>query len=149
VLSGILSICFGLNQVLPTFAANPLANPATRSPIKHLIVVVGENRSFDNVFGTYTSPDPNQTVLNLLSEGLVDQTGFPPGTFTGASYTPLQNQATDTSSITRVTRGASRGTPAVIAESSFRATAAAWPRMGRSARALSCSGENGNLRPSS
>ena len=97
VLSGILSVGLGLNQVLPALAASPLANPATRSPIKHLIVVVGENRSFDNVFGTYTPPDPNQKVLNLLSQGIVDQTGFPPGTFTGAPYTPLQNQAADTS----------------------------------------------------
>ena len=32
-------------------APSGLGNP--RSPIRHLIIVVGENRSFDNVFGTY------------------------------------------------------------------------------------------------
>jgi phospholipase C len=31
-------------------AVSTLGDP--RSPIRHLIVVVGENRSFDNVFGT-------------------------------------------------------------------------------------------------
>ena len=49
----------------------------TRSPIKHLIVVVGENRSFDNVFGTYTPSDPTQKVWNLLSKGIVLNNGSP------------------------------------------------------------------------
>jgi phospholipase C len=26
---------------------------ATQTPIKHVIVIVGENRTFDHVFGTY------------------------------------------------------------------------------------------------
>jgi phospholipase C len=47
----------------------------TRTPIKHLIVVIGENRSFDNVFGTYVPADPKQSVWNLLSQGIVDKTG--------------------------------------------------------------------------
>jgi len=89
---------FLFNQTLPVLAANPLRNPPTRSPIKHVIVVLGENRSFDNLFGTYTPPDPNQKVMNLLSEGLVDETGFPPGFYTTLSTAnPIQNQATDTS----------------------------------------------------
>jgi len=88
--SAALVVCFGINQ-----AGMALAAP-TRSPIKHLIVVVGENRSFDNLFGTYTPPDPTQTVMNLLSEGIVDETGFPPGTFNGTESLSLQNQATDT-----------------------------------------------------
>jgi phospholipase C len=49
----------------------------TVSPIKHLIVVVGENRSFDNVFATYTPSDPSQKVWNLLSRGIVLSTGAP------------------------------------------------------------------------
>lgn len=48
----------------------------TRTPIKHLIVVVGENHSFDNVFATYVPPDPTQKVWNLLSLGIVGQLGF-------------------------------------------------------------------------
>jgi phospholipase C len=55
-----------LAQGLPDLAAvrtvppGP-APPKTRTPIQHLIVVVGENRSFDNVFATYV-PDGNQTI---------------------------------------------------------------------------------------
>jgi phospholipase C len=42
----------------------------TTSPIKHVIVIIGENRSFDHVFATYV-PQHGQTVRNLLSEGIV------------------------------------------------------------------------------
>src|ERR1700749_2846456 len=42
----------------------------TATPIKHVIVIIGENRSFDHVFATYV-PRPGQTVHNLLSEGIV------------------------------------------------------------------------------
>jgi phospholipase C len=45
-----------------------LGNPI--SPIRHVIVIIGENRSFDHVFATYV-PQPGQTVHNLLSEGIV------------------------------------------------------------------------------
>jgi phospholipase C len=50
-----------------------LANAAetrTRTPIKHVIVIIGENRSFDHVFATYV-PKKGQTVNNLLSEGII------------------------------------------------------------------------------
>jgi len=40
----------------------------TRTPIKHVIVIIGENRSFDHVFATY-QPKPGESVWNLLSEG--------------------------------------------------------------------------------
>ena len=42
----------------------------TTSPIKHVIVIIGENRSFDHVFATYV-PKDGQTVNNLLSEGII------------------------------------------------------------------------------
>jgi phospholipase C len=42
----------------------------TVSPVKHVIVIIGENRSFDHVFATYV-PRPGQTVHNLLSEGII------------------------------------------------------------------------------
>jgi len=41
-----------------------------------VIVVFGENRSFDHVFGTYV-PRAGQTVHNLLSEGIVNADGTP------------------------------------------------------------------------
>src|SRR5271168_1153494 len=43
---------------------------STATPIKHVIVIIGENRSFDHVFATYV-PRRGQTVHNLLSEGII------------------------------------------------------------------------------
>jgi phospholipase C len=48
----------------------------TVTPIKHLIVVIGENRTFDNVYGTYV-PRRGQKVWNLLSRGIVNANGAP------------------------------------------------------------------------
>jgi len=42
----------------------------TATPIKHVIVIIGENRSFDHVFATYV-PKSGDTVHNLLSEGII------------------------------------------------------------------------------
>ncbi len=68
--------------------------PTTTTPIKHVIIVVGENRSFDNLFATYKPKDPSQQVFNLLSEGIVvAPTGAPGPNFAiGAQHT-----ASDTS----------------------------------------------------
>src|ERR1700753_1753698 len=42
----------------------------TETPIKHVIVIIGESRSFDHVFATY-APPAGQTVNNLLSQGII------------------------------------------------------------------------------
>ena len=52
----------------------------TVTPIKHVIVIVGENRSFDHLFATYV-PTAGQTINNLLSEGIIKADGTP-----GANY---------------------------------------------------------------
>jgi phospholipase C len=57
---------------------------ATATPIEHLIVVVGENISFDNLFATY-EPPPGETVSNLLSRGIVDRDGNPGPHFADAA----------------------------------------------------------------
>ena len=49
---------------------------ATATPIKHVIILIGENRTFDNVYGTYV-PRHGQTVWNLLSRGIVNADGSP------------------------------------------------------------------------
>src|ERR1700759_998235 len=51
-------------------SAGPASDNNTRSPIKHVIVIIGENRSFDHVYATYV-PKHGQYVWNLLSEGIV------------------------------------------------------------------------------
>jgi len=38
----------------------------TETPIKHVIVIIGENRTFDHLFATY-KPKDGQSVDNLLS----------------------------------------------------------------------------------
>jgi phospholipase C len=63
----------------------------TTTPIKHVIVIIGENHTFDNVFATYKPPG-KQTVLNLRSEGIVTASGEP-----GPNAPAKQQQtATDT-----------------------------------------------------
>jgi acid phosphatase len=52
------------------------SEPLPISPIKHVIVLIGENRTFDHVFGTYV-PRAGQTVSNVLSKGIVNADGSP------------------------------------------------------------------------
>jgi phospholipase C len=61
------------------------------TPIQHVIVIIGENRSFDHVFATYV-PKAGQTVSNLLSKGIVNANGSP-----GPNYSlTSQDAALDT-----------------------------------------------------
>src|ERR1700735_681607 len=72
-----------LCAMLSAQSAAPLAyagqknqdGPSTTTPIKHVIVLIGENRTFDNVFGTYVPK--TGTVANLLSKGIVTANGSP------------------------------------------------------------------------
>jgi acid phosphatase len=63
----------------------------TRTPIKHVLYIIGENRTFDHLFGTFR-PNAGQTVWNLLSEGIVNADGTPGPNFSKAQ----QWQASDT-----------------------------------------------------
>ena len=64
------------NMWAPVNAAAQQQAPQPITPIQHVIVIIGENRSFDHVFATYV-PQPGQTVWNLLSEGIVNANGTP------------------------------------------------------------------------
>jgi phospholipase C len=66
--------------------------PRTATPIKHLIVLFGENRSFDHVFGTY-KPRHGQRIDNLLSRGIVDENGRPGQKFARAAQFKVLPQA--------------------------------------------------------
>jgi phospholipase C len=55
----------------------------TETPIKHIIYIVGENRSFDNIYGTY-QPRNGQPIWNLVSRGIVNADGTPGRNFAGA-----------------------------------------------------------------
>jgi phospholipase C len=82
-----LAVLIGLGAgLLPTGAHRALAADirnetseerlATETPIKHVIVVVAENRSFDNIYATY-QPKGEQRILNLLSQEIVNADGTP------------------------------------------------------------------------
>src|ERR1700734_3537478 len=62
----------------PAAYAAPLGtnDDNTTTPIKHVIVIYGENRSFDHLYGTY-QPKAGETVNNLLSEGIINVDGTP------------------------------------------------------------------------
>src|SRR5580658_11373629 len=76
---------------------NPYPGDATtRTPIKHVIVIIGENRTFDHVFATY-KPVTGQTVSNLLSNKIVNADGTPGTNFAAA----LQNTAVTTATFSQ------------------------------------------------
>ena len=64
----------------------------TATPIKHVILIIGENRTFDEVFGTYKPR--HGSVWNLRSEGILEADGSPGPSF----YKAQQWLATDTTS---------------------------------------------------
>jgi len=56
----------------------------TATPIKHVIIIVGENRSFDHIYATYVPHNHGETVQNLLSEGIINADGTPGPNFAKA-----------------------------------------------------------------
>jgi FtsP/CotA-like multicopper oxidase with cupredoxin domain len=65
-----------LNLVEPPSLAAQTSPAAATTPIQHVIIIIGENRSFDHVYATY-KPKHRQTVSNLLSRGIVNADGTP------------------------------------------------------------------------
>ncbi len=92
-----LSIALG-PAVTPAFAG--VASNAkkgdsnTLTPIKHVIVIVGENRSFDHLFATYL-PKAGETVNNLLSEKIIKADGTP-----GSNFSQATQNSTDITGLT-------------------------------------------------
>jgi phospholipase C len=68
--SAAIQASLGSASSVAAAATQPSVTAQTQTPIKHVIVVIGENRSFDHVFATYVAR-PGQSVNNLLSEGIV------------------------------------------------------------------------------
>jgi len=77
-----------INRFLKLFAAiengkgnngnsNAGGGVKTASPIKHVIVLIGENRGLDHTFGIYKPKGAGQTISNLLSKGIVNEDGTP------------------------------------------------------------------------
>src|SRR5579864_4910434 len=75
------------NSIAPALTAET----TTTTPIKHVIVIIGENRTFDHIFATYQPVKNGETVWNLLSQRIVKPDGSP-GTNYGKA---LQYQGDD------------------------------------------------------
>src|ERR1700746_1792540 len=82
------------NSLLQAQSPSNSCDNDTSSPIKHVIVIIGENRSFDHVFATYV-PKKGETVWNLLSEGIVKADGTPGKNFSKAEQKAAIDQAPD------------------------------------------------------
>ena len=69
---GLSTLALGQLSLAPVLAAGGPNNASerTQTPIKHVIVIIGENRSFDHVFATL-DPKNGQKVSNLLSKGII------------------------------------------------------------------------------
>ncbi len=50
---------------------------STKTPIQHVIVIIGENRTFDHIFATYKPTIQGETIDNLLSKGIIREDGSP------------------------------------------------------------------------
>jgi phospholipase C len=91
-----LQVFAGIPQ--PAFAqdhdSDDSASHHARSPIKHVIVIIGENRSFDHVFATY-HPLHHQKVDNLLSKGIINADGTPGPHYSLAQQYTAQDTSAD------------------------------------------------------
>jgi phospholipase C len=78
--------------------ANGKKDPAdgvkTASPIKHVIILIGENRGLDHTFGVYKPKGKGQTISNLLSKGIVNEDGTPGPNFAQAQQFSVAGQPT-------------------------------------------------------
>ncbi|UCF23527.1 MAG: hypothetical protein JSV72_22325 [Ralstonia sp.] len=88
----VMAISAAAIALVPAPRAFADSTPPTATPIKHVIIVIGENHTFDNLFGGY-KPGKGQMVHNLLSQGIINADGSPGPNFSKA----VQQQAGNTS----------------------------------------------------
>ncbi len=71
---------------------DPADKVKTASPIKHVIVLIGENRGLDHTFGVYKPKGKHETISNLLSKGIVNDDGTPGPNFAKAQQFSVAGQ---------------------------------------------------------
>ena len=95
LLCGVALCAISINSMAPIAAAAAAVGESnandgnTTTPIKHAIVIIGENRTFDHLFATYQPVNSGETVSNLLSKGIVKADGTP-----GANYSSVTQNLT-------------------------------------------------------
>jgi phospholipase C len=67
---------------------------STESPIKHVIILIGENRGTDHTFGVYKPKGKGQTIDNILSNKVVNEDGSPGKNFASAQQFMVSVQST-------------------------------------------------------
>ncbi|MGY3621036.1 phospholipase C [Bradyrhizobium sp. USDA 10063] len=72
---------------------DPADKVKTASPIKHVIILIGENRGLDHTFGVYKPKGKGQTISNLLSKGIVNEDGSPGPNFAQAQQYSVAAQS--------------------------------------------------------
>src|SRR5439155_8714948 len=93
VTTSLVALIANLGAPLPA-SAEDHDRHSTATPIKHVIVIIGENRTFDHVFATY-KPRHGERVSNLLSKGIVNADGTPGPYFFLASQSSAIDSASD------------------------------------------------------
>src|ERR1700753_2134511 len=73
-------------------STNPADGAKTTSPIKHVIILIGENRGLDHTLGVYKPKGAGQTISNLLSKGIVNEDGTPGPNFAQAQQFSVAGQ---------------------------------------------------------
>ena len=63
---------------------DPVRALKTESPIKDVIILIGENRGTDHTFGVYKPKGKGQTISNIFFEGIVKEDGTPGANFAKA-----------------------------------------------------------------
>ena len=90
----VFQLSIGANLLEAQSAKASSRDNDTSSPIKHVIVIIGENRTFDHVFATYV-PQKGESVMNLLSEGIINADGTPGPNFSKAEQKAAFDQTPD------------------------------------------------------
>ena len=93
VATSLFAVIANLGTPLPASAQSAAKKTAT--PIQHVIVIIGENRTFDHVFATY-KPVAGESVSNLLSKGIVNVDGTPGPNFPVAAQSSATDSKPDT-----------------------------------------------------
>jgi phospholipase C len=93
--ASLLSVVALLIQLFaPVLAPAEDRHRGTRTPIQHVIVIIGENRTFDHVFATY-KPREDESISNLLSRGIVNEDGTPGPNFSRAAQSSADDSFSD------------------------------------------------------
>jgi len=91
--TSLFALLVNLGAPVTSAAQDPPKHTGTATPIKHVIVIIGENRTFDHVFATY-QPKRREAVSNLLSKGIVNSDGTPGPNFSLASQSSANDSST-------------------------------------------------------